>query len=229
MTAAETQATDFVLHFAPKAEPASGCVLGVEALHAVTGAPRTSAVLAAALRQCGAWRDAGLDLQVAVNLPRAEVFDRELPDLIRELLAETHVRPDQLELEIPERTILADPFRVREALSRLGDLGLFLAIDDFGSWPASIAYLRRLPVHTIKSADSSAWQSAIDLGRSLDLGVVAEGVDSQETWDALRAEGCTLVQGDFVGKPLPADELGGLLHERGLHSHVARARRIAHA
>jgi EAL domain-containing protein (putative c-di-GMP-specific phosphodiesterase class I) len=159
------------------------------------------------------------------------MFDPVLPDVIRELLAETYLRPDQLELEIAEQTILADPFRGRHALTRLGELGVRVAIDDFGRWPASIAFLRRLPVQTIKVGDSSTLASAIELGRSLDLDVVAEGVNSQETWDALRAQGCTLARGDVISKPLPAEGLEGLLHERGLHSHVARAHsaRTAHA
>jgi EAL domain-containing protein (putative c-di-GMP-specific phosphodiesterase class I) len=221
-----------MLHFAPTAELASGCVVGVQARPLEGPEVRCPwDVLATALRQCGAWRDAGLDLQVAVNLSEAEMFDAALPDVTRELLAETYLRPDQLELEIAAQTILADPFRARHALTRLRELGVRFAIDDFGTWPASIAFLRRLPVQTIKVGDLNTLASAIELGRSLDLDVVAGGVDSQDTWDALRAQGCTLAQGDFISRPSPAEELDALLHERGLHSRVARAHgaRAAHA
>ena len=250
---------ELVLHFQPKAELATDCVVGVEALvrwqHPERGfippnefvpiaertgliKPLSRYVLTSALRQCGAWRDAGLDLHVAVNLTIPDLLDLELPDVIETLLAETNVRPDQLELEITETTILADPFRVRQVLTRLNEMGLRLAIDDFGTGYSSLAYLRRLPVQTIKidrsfvmdmcesASDATIVRSTIDLGRNLDLDVVAEGVESQEAWDALRAQGCTLAQGYFISRPLPAEELAGLLEERGVHARVARTRRV---
>jgi EAL domain-containing protein (putative c-di-GMP-specific phosphodiesterase class I) len=246
-----------VLHFQPKTELESGCIVGVEALvrwqHPERGfippndfipiaertgliKPLSRYVVATALRQCGAWRAAGLDLHVAVNLTVPDLLDLELPDLIAAELSKSNVRPDQLELEITETTILADPFRVRQVLNRLNEMGLRLAIDDFGTGYSSLAYLRRLPVQTIKidrsfvmemcesPSDATIVRSTIDLGRNLGLDVVAEGVESQEAWDALRAQGCTLAQGYFISRPLPADELAGLLEERGLHAHVARAR-----
>jgi diguanylate cyclase (GGDEF)-like protein len=248
---------ELVLHFQPKAELESGCVVGVEALvrwvHPERGLippgdfisiaertglikPLSRYVVAAALRQCGAWRQQGLDLHVAVNLTIPDLLDLELPDLIARLLNETRVRPDQLEVEITESTILADPFRVRQVVSRLNELGLRVAIDDFGTGYSSLAYLRRLPVQTIKidrsfvmdmcenANDATIVRSTIDLGRNLGLDVVAEGVETQETWDALRRHGCTLAQGYLISKPLPADELSGLLAERAQHAHVARAR-----
>jgi diguanylate cyclase (GGDEF)-like protein len=248
---------ELVLHFQPKAELESGCVVGVEALvrwqHPERGfippnefvpiaertgliKPLSRYVVATAIRQCSAWRDAGLDLHVAVNLTIPDLLDLELPDLIGTLLAEASVRPDQLELEITESTILADPFRVRQVLNRLNEMGLRLAIDDFGTGYSSLAYLRRLPVQTIKidrsfvmdmcenASDATIVRSTIDLGRNLDLDVVAEGVESQEAWEILRAQGCTLAQGYFISRPLPAEELVGLLEERGLHTRVARAR-----
>jgi diguanylate cyclase (GGDEF)-like protein len=248
---------ELILHFQPKAELDSGLIVGVEALvrwqHPERGfippndfipiaertgliKPLSRSVLASALRQCGAWRAAGLDLHVAVNLTVPDLLDLDLPKVIRELLEETAVRPDQLELEITESTILADPFRVRQVLSGLNDMGLRLAIDDFGTGYSSLAYLRRLPVQTIKidrsfvmdmcenASDATIVRSTIDLGRNLGLDVVAEGVESQAAWNALRAQGCTLAQGYFISRPLPADELAPLLAERGLHAHVARAR-----
>jgi diguanylate cyclase (GGDEF)-like protein len=248
---------ELVLHFQPKAELESGCIVGVEALvrwqHPERGfippnefvpiAERTGLikqlsryVVAAALRQCSVWRAAGLDVHVAVNLTIPDLLDLELPDLIGGLLAETGVRPDQLELEITESTILADPFRVRQVLTRLNEMGLRLAIDDFGTGYSSLAYLRRLPVQTIKidrsfvmdmcenDSDATIVRSTIDLGRNLGLEVVAEGVETQEAWDALRAQGCTLAQGYLISRPLPAGDLTELLHERALHAYVARSR-----
>jgi EAL domain-containing protein (putative c-di-GMP-specific phosphodiesterase class I) len=74
------------------------------------------------------------------------------------------------------------------------------------------------------ASDATIVRSTIDLGRNLGLDVVAEGVESQEAWEILRAQGCTLAQGYFISRPLPAEELVGLLEERGLHTRVARAR-----
>jgi diguanylate cyclase (GGDEF)-like protein len=248
---------ELVLHFQPKAELETGCIVGVEALvrwaHPERGfippndfipiaertgliKPLSRHVLAAALRQCGIWREEGLDLHVAVNLTIPDLLDLELPDLIAGLLRQNGVRPDQLELEITESTILADPFRVRQVLTRLNEHGLRLAIDDFGTGYSSLAYLRRLPVQTIKidrsfvmdmcenANDATIVRSTIDLGRNLGLAVVAEGVETQEAWDALRRHGCTLAQGYLISKPLPAEELRGLLADRGQHGHLARAR-----
>jgi len=238
---------ELVVYFQPKAELASGRILGAEALvrwqHPERGfippndfipiaertgliKPLSRYVLAAAVEQCGAWNAAGLGLHVAVNLTVPDLLDLELPDWIGTLLAKTGVRPEQLELEITETTILADPFRVRQVLAGLNEMGLRLAIDDFGTGYSSLAYLKRLPVQTIKidrsfvmgmgedPSDATIVRSTIDLGRNLGLDVVAEGVESQEVWDALRDQDCTLAQGYFISRPVPAEELAALLDER---------------
>jgi diguanylate cyclase (GGDEF)-like protein len=249
---------ELVVHFQPKAELESGLIVGVEALvrwqHPERGfippnefipiaertgliKPLSQYVVASALRQCGEWRAAGFDLHVAVNLTIPDLLDLELPDRIGELLAETGVRPGQLELEVTETTILADPFRVRQVLNRLNEMGLRLAIDDFGTGYSSLAYLKNLPVHTIKidrsfvmgmcedASDATIVRSTIDLGRNLGLGVVAEGIESQEVWDALRADGCSLAQGYFISRPASAEYLKPILEERALRTRdgIARA------
>jgi EAL domain-containing protein (putative c-di-GMP-specific phosphodiesterase class I) len=115
---------------------------------------------------------------------------------------------------------------VRQVLNRLNEMGLRLAIDDFGTGYSSLAYLKRLPVQTIKidrsfvmdmcddASDATIVRSTIDLGRNLGLDIVAEGVESQEILDALRDYGCTLAQGYFIGKPMPAEELAALMTAR---------------
>jgi EAL domain-containing protein (putative c-di-GMP-specific phosphodiesterase class I) len=112
-------------------------------------------------------------------------------------------------------------------LNRLNEMGLRLAIDDFGTGYSSLAYLRSLPVQTIKidrsfvmdmgenANDATIVRSTIELGRNLGLRVVAEGVESQEVWDTLREQGCSLAQGYFIGRPAAAEELRALLEERG--------------
>jgi diguanylate cyclase len=163
---------------------------------------------------------------VSVNLTIPDLLDLQAPEWIAELLSEWGVRPEQLELEITESTILADPFRVRQVLNRLNELGVRLAIDDFGTGYSSLAYLKRLPVQRIKidrsfvkdmcedTSDATIVRSTIELGRNLGLEVVGEGVESKEAWDALRTLGCTLAQGYFIGKPMPADEFVLLLQQR---------------
>jgi diguanylate cyclase (GGDEF)-like protein len=239
---------ELVVHFQPKAALESGHIVGAEALvrwqHPERGfippsefipiaertgliKPLSRYVIASAIEQCAAWHAAGFDLHVAVNLTIPDLLDLELPDRIAGLLVEAGVRPDQLELEITETTILADPSRVRQVLNRLNDMGLRLAIDDFGTGYSSLAYLKNLPVHTIKidrsfvmgmcedASDATIVRSTIDLGRNLGLGIVAEGIESQDVWDALRADGCALAQGYFISRPASADELRELLEERG--------------
>ncbi len=236
-----------VLYFQPKASLSSGQVVGVEALvrweHPDRGLvppndfipiaertglikPLSRYVLAAALEQCRAWMNEGRDLHVAVNLTVPDLLDLELPDYIEGLFRETQVRPDQLELEITETTILADPFRVRQVLTRFDEMGIGLAIDDFGTGYSSLAYLKRLPVSTIKidrsfvmsmcddESDATIVRSTVDLARNLGLQVVAEGVESQEIWDALRKQGCSLAQGYFISRPVPARDLARVLDER---------------
>ncbi len=235
---------ELVVYFQPKAELASGRILGAEALvrwqHPERGfippsefvpiaertgliKPLTRYVLAAALGQCDAWNAAGVDLHVAVNLTIPDLLDLELPDRVAALLADAGVPAEHLELEITESTILADPARVRQVLDRLNEMGVRLAIDDFGTGYSSLAYLKDLPVQTIKidrsfvlgmcenADDATIVRSTIDLGRNLGLDVVAEGVESQEIWDSLRSQGCSLAQGYLIGRPMPADALAELL------------------
>ena len=254
------EAQELLVYFQPKAELESGRIVGAEALvrwqHRERGfippsdfipiaertgliKPLSRYVLTAAIRQCEAWNAAGLELHVAVNLTIPDLLDLDVPDRIASLLAETGVRPEQLELEITESTILADPFRVRQVLARLNEMGLRLAIDDFGTGYSSLAYLKRLPVQTIKidrsfvmgmcedASDATIVRSTIDLGRNLGLAVVAEGVETQEVWDELRKLGCSLAQGYLLGRPAPAVELAALLDKRGAHASPGLATRVA--
>jgi EAL domain-containing protein (putative c-di-GMP-specific phosphodiesterase class I) len=183
-------------------------------------------VLDTALRQTRAWRDAGRDLTMAVNLAAPNIVDESLPDLVRNLLERWDVPGDRLECEISEHTVMADPHRAISVLERLRALGVRLSLDDFGTGHSSLAYLKRLPLDEVKidrsfvmgmaenSNDAAIVRSTIDLARNLGLDVVAEGVESAAILRDLGALSCDVAQGFFLSRPLPAWELDGWLAER---------------
>jgi diguanylate cyclase (GGDEF)-like protein len=241
-----------VVYYQPRVELSTGAARSVEALvrwahpergllgpgeflplaqH--TGVVRliTHYVLEAALRQCRAWRDLGLDVNVGVNLFSRDLLDRGLPDEVGRLLATNGLDPRRLELEITEDTILADPARTAVILEKLGERGVALAIDDFGTGYSSLNYLKRLPVDVLKidrsfvsrmevdEDDAIIVRSTIELGHNLGLLVVAEGVENQETLVRLAELGCDTAQGYHLSRPVPADELTEWL--------LARAPRVA--
>jgi diguanylate cyclase (GGDEF)-like protein len=231
---------ELVLHYQPKVDAHTGQVLGVEALvrwrhpdHGLlspgdfiplaerTGliAPLTHYVLDAALRQCRAWRRAGHELAVAVNVSARSLLDLSFPDQIDGLLARWEVPARLLIVEITESTIMADPTHALEILGRLDTMGVQVAIDDFGTGYSSMAHLKILPVHELKvdrsfvsqmtsnTSDAVIVRSTVDLGRNLGLRVVAEGVEDQRTLRELDALGCHAIQGYYVSRPVPADDL----------------------
>ena len=148
-------------------------------------------VLDNALAQARAWRDAGLDLTMAVNLAAPNIADATLPDAVAELLERHGVPGDRLECEISEHTVMADPRRAMAILERLRGLGVRLSLDDFGTGHSSLSYLKRLPLDEVKidrsfvmgmtddDNDAAIVRTTIDLARNLGLEVVAEGVESR--------------------------------------------------
>jgi len=187
--------------------------------------PLTLFVLNSALAQSQAWAQAGLELRVAVNLSGRHLLDLELPDEVARLLHAWNVEPDRLELEITESTLLAEPLRARSILTRLHAMGVKLAIDDFGTGYSSLGYLKRLPVDEVKidksfvmnmaldHNDAVIVRSTIDLAHNLGLGVIAEGVESEEIWQMLAAQGCDAAQGYHLSRPIPASELTSWIRE----------------
>jgi EAL domain-containing protein (putative c-di-GMP-specific phosphodiesterase class I) len=152
-----------------------------------------------------------------------DLLDLALPDEVERLLAEAGVDASRLELEITEGVIMADPVRVGSVLERLREVGVKLAIDDFGTGYSSLAYLKSLPVDVLKidrsfvsnlteeARDAAVVRSAVELAHSLGLGVVAEGVEDEQTYEALRRLGCDFVQGYHVARPAPADEVAAAI------------------
>jgi diguanylate cyclase (GGDEF)-like protein len=238
---------ELVLHYQPKATLVDGTVRGVEALvrwqhperglvppdvfipvaeHTGLIRPLTLFVVEEALKQCRRWREEGFELTVAVNVAMRNILDEEFPEELGRMLRKYDLDPEVLELELTETSVLADPPRAKEILQRLRDAGVSLAVDDFGTGYASLAYLSELPVDEIKIDRSFVMamdreeqharivRSTIDLGRNLDLSVVAEGVESAAVWERLVELGCDSAQGYFLTKPLPASELTAWLDSR---------------
>jgi diguanylate cyclase (GGDEF)-like protein/PAS domain S-box-containing protein len=190
--------------------------------------PLTLYVLEEALGQCQAWQREGMRLGMAVNLSVRNLLDAEFPEQVRRLLDKHGVDPGLLELEITESVVLSDPVRTKRVLDKLSAMGVTLSIDDFGTGYSSLAYLSQLPVNEIKidrsfvmnmaecDNDAVIVRSTIDLGRNLGLQVVAEGVETEAAWHELSQLGCTLAQGYYLSRPVPAEELTQWLRRRPL-------------
>jgi EAL domain-containing protein (putative c-di-GMP-specific phosphodiesterase class I) len=175
-----------------------------------------------------------MELTVSVNLSTRDLIDVSLPEEIAGLLDEARVPPHLLELEITESVIMADPMRARGVVTRLREMGVKVAIDDFGSGYSSLGYLKSLPVNDLKidksfvinmmedSGDLVIVQSTIELAHNLGLTVIAEGVESDETWRRLRALGCDVAQGWLIGRPLPAADFANWLNRGGFVPPAAR-------
>jgi diguanylate cyclase (GGDEF)-like protein/PAS domain S-box-containing protein len=237
------QSGQVVVHYQPKFNLETGEVAGAEALvrwdHPQFGLlgpgaflplaeqtglmrPLTLRVLEDALQQCAAWRDEGLNMPVAVNLGAPNLLDLGLPVDVHELLAKWDVDPSMLQLEITETIVAADPVRVIEIMNRLGELGISLSLDDFGTGSSSLAYLRELPVQELKIDKSfilgmdedreaaTIVETIVDLAHNLGLRAVGEGIETEEAYRLLAASGCDYGQGFLMGRPMPAAELTAL-------------------
>jgi diguanylate cyclase (GGDEF)-like protein len=230
---------ELLLHYQPKIDLATGVLQGVEALvrwrhperglmppvefvglaeHTGLIRPLTRWVMREAVAQSRRWRSDGLEVPVAVNLS-VRALTRELPGEIGDLLAETCITGEWLELEVTETMVMQNPAEGLAILERLAALGIRLSVDDFGTGYSSLGYLKRLPVSEIKidrsfvmnmdqdESDRAIVRSTIDLARHLDLTVVAEGVESSAVLTELRDFGCSSAQGFHISPPLEPDAL----------------------
>jgi EAL domain-containing protein (putative c-di-GMP-specific phosphodiesterase class I) len=176
-----------------------------------------------AIGQLAKWRAQGHLFRVSINVSVRDLHRPEWVDQIEELLNDRGVEPNQLQLEITEGALMADPRRVLVTLHRLDKLGVALSLDDFGTGYSSLQHLRRLPLAEVKidrsfvlgmasdPDDAAVVSSIIDLARALGLRVVAEGVEDDQTRRMLLAAGCEVAQGWFYARPMPADDLLGWL------------------
>ncbi len=196
----------------------------------------TMNVLRMALGQVASWRKVGISLPVAVNLPAQILLDRDLPADVASLLARFGLTPDSLVLEITEGSLIHDPHRSAQILDALAGMGVRIAIDDFGTGYSSLAWLKRFPVDEIKvdrsfvtdltedESDAAIVRSTIELGRSLGVSVVAEGVETADVLERLAEYGCDVVQGYLVSRPVPAAQLVTWLRARDERSEVGGRR-----
>ncbi|HVU71665.1 MAG TPA: EAL domain-containing protein [Mycobacteriales bacterium] len=188
--------------------------------------PLTSLVLERAIEACAAWQRTAPGLAVAVNLSVHSLRDDGLDTQVADLLERYGLPAELLTLEITETSIMTDPESSRGLLDRLRMLGVRLSIDDFGTGYSSLSQLRRLPVQEVKvdrsfvqrmheeADDASIVRSIIELARTLELEVVAEGVEANAAMDMLRAMGCHIAQGYAISRPMPVPELGRWLAAR---------------
>jgi len=164
-----------------------------------------------------------LPLRIAVNVAAEQLARPGFAAVVTGILDETGLDPRRLELEISERTIMEDTPAAGDALEELHRFGVEVAVDDFGTGYSSLSHLKLFPVDRLKidksfvaglpdkRDDAAIVKGVIGLGHGLDLGVVAEGVDSKPQLDFLREAGCDQVQGYYYSLPLPAAEFGRLL------------------
>jgi diguanylate cyclase (GGDEF)-like protein len=188
--------------------------------------PLTDFVLDRSLQQCRSWLDRGLSLSVAVNLSVRNLADTAFPSRVADALARHQVSAALLCLELTESAVMSDPEHAMPVLRGLHGLGVRIAVDDFGTGYSSLAYLRRLPVDEVKIdksfvlglasdlGDLAVVRAIVDLGHSLGLIVIAEGVEQDVTRDQLAEMGCDVAQGFLISRPLRADRFDAWLAAR---------------
>ncbi len=175
-------------------------------------------VLRNACNQWSAYRaSGGASHRIAVNVSARQFSDRGLVDMVARVLQEEGMRPDALEIEVTESTVMQDPIVAGNTLEALAALGVRLAVDDFGTGYSSLAYLKRFPFDTLKidatfirnlpldSNDASITEASISLGHKLGLDVLAEGVENRAQYEFLCTHECDMIQGYYLSRPLPAE------------------------
>ena len=180
--------------------------------------PVTARVLEMAMRQLAAWRAVGLGLDLAVNVSAMNLLEQDFAERLAAGLAEHHLDPAALELEMTESALIGEANLVLSMLNTIAGSGVRLAIDDFGTGYSGLSYLQRLPAQTVKIDQSfirglaneagnlAVVRATVALCHDLGYRVVAEGVETQEALDLVAEAGCDEAQGYFFGQPLPAED-----------------------
>lgn len=181
--------------------------------------------LRTACKQLRQWHDQGLTLRMAVNISAVQLQQRDLTDFVRNAIADSGISPDMLQLEITESAAMQNFELTLETLRELRAMGVGMAVDDFGTGQSSLIYLKHFPIDTVKidkeflrevtSDDTAAAivSYVINLAHTLQLKVVAEGVETEEQFTFLRHYACDMMQGFLFAKPLPVGEVVPFLRQ----------------
>jgi EAL domain-containing protein (putative c-di-GMP-specific phosphodiesterase class I) len=187
-------------------------------------------LLQTACSQTKRWLDRGLPpMRIAVNVSPRQFLHNDLVADVTHALKTSRLKADWLELEITESLLMQNPDYAASVMEKIRSLGMLrINIDDFGTGYSSLGYLKRFPIHTVKidasfvrdilidKEDSAIVQAVIAMSHSLDLKVIAEGVETWEQYELLRVLGCDAIQGYLVGRPMPAHDF-----ERWVGAHAA--------
>ncbi|UCZ51460.1 EAL domain-containing protein [Bacillus shivajii] len=181
-------------------------------------------ILIEGCRQNKLWQDEGNDpLRVALNLSIRQLLDPNFLQIVKSTLNRTGLEPHWLELEITESTLMDNEETVIEILQALKDLGIYISIDDFGTGYSSLSYLKRLPVNALKIDksfiseipisldDQSLTKGIVAMAHSLNLKVIAEGVENEDQVEFLKSVKCDEIQGYFISRPLPPKSFEALV------------------
>jgi diguanylate cyclase (GGDEF)-like protein len=250
------------LHYQPQVALDGGTVEGVEALlrwrHPRYGPIDTQELLSVAehssvmhlltlrviddvVAQVAAWRTEGIHLRASINVSSRDLYSDDIVAHLGATLTRHAVPPAQIQIEITESALLADPGRAIGTVNRVCALGVSVALDDFGTGYSSLQHLRKLPIAEIKidrsfvagmadnRDDAAIVRSTIDLARSLGIRTVAEGVETEYTRALLAESGCGLAQGWLTAYPMPAEELTGWLAANRATSNGAGGGTPSHA
>ncbi len=235
------------LHYQPQLDLPRSCICGVEALVRWTNellgtvspaeliplaeetgliVPIGEWVLRAACRQAKAWRVAGIGLErIAVNISVLQFVQPGFTGLVAQILTETGLEPEVLELEITESLLMKDPEGALHTLRTLKSLGVQLAIDDFGTGYSSLSRLKQLPLDRLKidkvfvrdvnsqPNDAAIATAVIAMAGSMGLRVIAEGVENEAQLRFLESKHCNEIQGYYLSRPLPTAEMTAMLRE----------------
>ena len=179
--------------------------------------------------QIKTWQEAGFQqMTIALNVSSRQFDQQGLKEIVEEALQEAMIPPQCLELEITESTLMRSPEKAMRTLTELKAMGIRIAIDDFGTGYSSLSYLKRLPLDFLKidqsfvknlasdPRDQAIIRAIIAMARSLDLKTIAEGVETEEQFSFLQEHGCDEIQGYFFSRPLPAEEIPGILTKGSL-------------
>ena len=193
-------------------------------------------VLGEACRQSRKWHAAGMPRRrMAVNLSARQLADKGFVASLVKILQETGLDASLLELEITESQVMRQRESSIARLNEIADMGIHLAIDDFGTGYSSLSYLKRLPISklkidqsfvrdiTVDPNDSAIVVAIISMARSLDLDVIAEGIETAEQLALLRAQGCRVGQGFYFSVPMSADDLAPVLASASIFDHLRSA------